>query len=665
MGWPGKIIRLASIQHVYRRGHIFWWRRVHSLFNDFRLDVRLSLKTASRPEARNRGAALTASTGSVLAMLNDHVREADQMPTEAEIQAMARSIYEKVLAQTCAQQREEPGLADLHAVGNLAYIDFYHRMTRHGGHMTLLPGEEARLRGEGWDDDRVNDLRGTITLYEDGKSPLRDADIDHALTSAGFPQDERLRHMVRVACFPHLREAFIDAQVSLETMLDVNPWVSSDDAVAPSLAPTAAAAAATAVADTIPARWRTTTPTQAAEMYIAETPRLLEHRRSGKRNAEQVGEQTLRQIRWAATLLQKSLPAGTPLWKVTKADIVELDRMFDQLSIHFGKSPRDQGPAVTLRVAADRAADMLEEGKLKSEDLGFSNGTANKHFNKLGQIHAFMLADDDMQATSVRAIDFSKFTVAENTDEREARQRYTVEQGEAIFRLAPWTGCAGLSDRLSPGRNIFHDALFFVLLLVWYTGARREELCKLMLDDIEQRDGFHYLLIRPTETGRVKNIASRRVIVICDELIRLGFVRYVEAMRAAGETLLFPEIAPARANGKFGDVFYKLWWLYIKPLVPGLQRGQAMHAARHMVSDELKQKQVFVESRNDLLGHKGKGGDGETRYPSRASLELLSGLVEQIPIVTSHLPDQRVIKLLPAAMRVPRPTRGTGVNDKK
>ncbi len=56
-------------------------------------------------------------------------------------------------------------------------------------------------------------------------------------------------------------------------------------------------------------------PVEAAERMIAETPRLLEHRRDGKRAKDSVGEQTLRQIRWAATLLQKSLPAGTPLWR--------------------------------------------------------------------------------------------------------------------------------------------------------------------------------------------------------------------------------------------------------------------------------------------------------------------------------------------------------------
>lgn len=139
--------------------------------------------------------------------------------------------------------------------------------------------------------------------------------------------------------------------------------------------------------------------------------------------------------------------------------------------------------------------------------------------------------------------------------EREARQRYTLEQGQAIFSLPPWIRCIGANDRLTSGSTVIHDGLFFVLVLVWHTGARREELCKLMLNDIEERSETPYLLIRATQTGRVKNNSAKRVVVLSNELLRLGFMRYVEAMGAAGETLLFPELMPGNATKrKLGDV---------------------------------------------------------------------------------------------------------------
>jgi hypothetical protein len=43
-----KATALDCLQHVYRRGHIFWWRRIHRLLDNGILDVRLSLRTTDR-----------------------------------------------------------------------------------------------------------------------------------------------------------------------------------------------------------------------------------------------------------------------------------------------------------------------------------------------------------------------------------------------------------------------------------------------------------------------------------------------------------------------------------------------------------------------------------------------------------------------------------------
>lgn len=84
-------------------------------------------------------------------------------------------------------------------------------------------------------------------------------------------------------------------------------------------------------ASCIPEKWRDASPVKAAELLIASNPAMLEHRKNGKRAAPQVDEQTLRQIRWAAVLLQKSMnPEGSsagirPFWTSTYEDIVTLD----------------------------------------------------------------------------------------------------------------------------------------------------------------------------------------------------------------------------------------------------------------------------------------------------------------------------------------------------
>lgn len=634
---------MASLQHVYRRGHIFWWRRAHPISGRRPLDIRISLKTFDRCEARNRGAALTASSGGVLDMLNGKVAGGRE-PTEQELQDIAKAMYGEQLARLCSDQRSVPWMADFQSQANRAYVDYFQRLQKHGGRLSLLPSEEDGLIANGWSEDRVADLKRVIALSDDGHSPIKPEAIDLHLRRHDFEPDDKLRWLVELALYPAYRDAFRDADAALHG----GQSIAASTLTTPTVAPAAMGE------NPIPEEWRYATPTAVAERLIAETPKMFEHRRGGKRAVEQVGEQTLRQIRWAATLLEKSLPSGTPMWKVTRKDIKELDRFFDQLPVTFGKAPKDREPATTLVQAAAEAADRVEAGELEPEAIGLKTGTTNKHFNKLGQVHKFMRS----HIADIAPIDFGEFTTPIVENEMEARMRYTYDQGKAIFSLPPWTGCADADNRLSPGRQIIHDGLFFVLLLVWYTGARREELCKLLIDDVESKHGYHFLAIRPTSTGRLKNKSARRVVVIADELIRLGFLRYVDSLRAAGETLLFPELMPATGTKrKLGDVFYKNWWIYLKPHVPGLQRGQAMHAARHMVSDEMKDQEVFIEYRNDYMGWKGQGGEGMTRYPSRSSLQRLQQVGNRIPVVTDHLPDQTKIQLLPAPMRKPRPSR--------
>jgi len=591
--------------------------------------------------------------------------EANPNITEAELRGIAAAMYEEKLQEVCDDQRSTAMLGELHSIANLAYIDFFQRMTELGGRMSFLPSEQKAKEGAGWDQQRIEDLKAVIQKDEiEGLSPLCKEDIVRHLKSGGFASSATNQWRLEVMLYPFYRDVFVDAQVALEDLVDpvgktdlfnlgsVEKTVSEKSANS-SEHPTRNVPTTT---DIVEDEWSTLSPLEVADKMIASNSLPLKHRDGGKRARPQTNENTIRQIRWAAKLLQKSLPAGTPLCSITQDDLKTFDCHLENISVYYGRSPVDGKITDTLDAAVARAAAKVDSGVLGAEFIGLHLRTSNRHFERLKQIYNFI----PVSYRNGGPVDFSCFITPVEEDECAARDRLSREQGEAIFQLPPWTGCESVEKkgRLRSGKAILHDGLFFVLLLVWYTGARREEICKLMLDDVESKDGYYYLAIRPTITGRLKNRSARRVIVICDELIRLGFLGYVEAMREAGEILLFPELMPAASTKrKLGDVFYKIWWVHIAPQVPDLKRGQAMHSARHMVSDELKDQEVFIEFRNDHLGHKGKGGEGVTRYPSRASLAQLAKLVEKIPVVTAHIPDQNVINLLPERLRAPRPSR--------
>ncbi len=400
------------------------------------------------------------------------------------------------------------------------------------------------------------------------------------------------------------------------------------------------------------------TPTEFAEEFIREHFGGLEHREDDKRQREMVQDSTLRDIRWVAILLEKAMPFGVPFSQVTMEHVINLDRWFGLLPTTMGKSPKDREPNTTFEMIRERALERIRSGELSADKIGLSINTSNKHWQNFARMHKHLRS----VVPGVAEVCVAKFITPEDRNSRETQTAYTVEQGEAIFKLPPWTGCAGISDRLKSGSQIFHDALFFVLLLVWYTGARREEICKLKLDDIFADSHVPYLFIRPTDTGRIKCESSKRKIPLHKELLRLGFLQYVEAMRRAGETLLFPELYPGgKTKRKLGDVFYDIWWIYIRPFVPNLLPGQAMHAARHTVSDALKQAGIDLEKRNDVLGHSQKPlGEGASTYSEPVALKKMKKMVNKIPNVTRHLGDVDSINLLPSELRVSRPTRRSG-----
>lgn len=229
-------------------------------------------------------------------------------PPRRTCRPIAKAAYGELLAELCTDQRSSPIEAEYHSASNLAFADYYQRLADNGGHLSLLDEEECRLAEQGWDEQRIADLRTIIKLREDdGCTRLRDELIDAKLWALGYEPNDRLRWMVELALHPAFRDAHLDAEIALRKRLGAPAPAPAPVTELPVVQPVAAVATAEAA---IPERWRHVTPTGAAERLIAYRPALWEHRKKGKRAISQVGEQTLRQIRWAAALLENQWASG-------------------------------------------------------------------------------------------------------------------------------------------------------------------------------------------------------------------------------------------------------------------------------------------------------------------------------------------------------------------
>ncbi|MCO6763598.1 hypothetical protein KQH43_31385, partial [Streptomyces sp. EL5] len=70
------------------------------------------------------------------------------------------------------------------------------------------------------------------------------------------------------------------------------------------------------------------------------------------------------------------------------------------------------------------------------------------------------------------------------------RKDYTADELGTIFRSPLFT-----AEGWRPARKDYGQALYWLPILMYYTGARREELCQLRASDVQQDEGIPFLSI--------------------------------------------------------------------------------------------------------------------------------------------------------------------------
>ena len=161
-----------------------------------------------------------------------------------------------------------------------------------------------------------------------------------------------------------------------------------------------------------------------------------------------------------------------------------------------------------------------------------------------------------------------------------------------------------------------------------------------MVDDIIlDCDGYRpYIYIAGNEQRRIKNAQSERHLPLHPELIRLGFLEYVRAIKTLGYRLLFPDLYSPSSRSPLGNRFYKQF----RPILTSAgitEEGLGAHAVRHLFNAQLKKKLLTEEDRAALMGH---GGNSETseRYCEPHELDTLFEFIMKLPVITDHLEPQ-------------------------
>ncbi|HMM38198.1 MAG TPA: site-specific integrase [Desulfovibrio sp.] len=311
-------------------------------------------------------------------------------------------------------------------------------------------------------------------------------------------------------------------------------------------------------------------------------------------NAQRVTPKSLQEF--TATVRRfTELHGDLPLSRITKALVRDFkDALLkcpaaSHLPIkHRGKSIQE---LITL-AEKDRTLSRLSTRTVNDKWLGFlcavlSWGTANGYL-------------ENNPASNVKA------TVSKVQDK--ARVPYSIEDVNFILRFPIFTK----RERPRAGGG---EAAKWLPLLALFTGARLGELGKLQVEDVRHERDVWYLDLMNTGT---KTQGSKRQVPIHPELIRLGFLEYVEARRKAGGDTLFP----GRAGKSLDTEAWSKWWgRYARS--HGIEdRRKVFHSFRHTVKDGLRDSGVPFDLRSALQGHAVPGvGEG---YGQGFALQVLA-----------------------------------------
>ena len=206
--------------------------------------------------------------------------------------------------------------------------------------------------------------------------------------------------------------------------------------------------------------------------------------------------------------------------------------------------------------------ELAQWGREHPEVSRLSNGTVNKLLSGVQAISVFA-RDQGLIPDDVAWAD--PFANMQLKQDQPDRGPFTVAELKLLFGSPVFTK----GERPKGGKG---DVAFWLPLLGLFTGARRGELAGLTAADAHHEEtSGHPVIVLSEDQKRnrsLKTPGSARTIPLHPELIRLGFMQFVEKVRRAqGDAAwLFPEIAPttkaAPARGRSGsaDTFVSMAW---------------------------------------------------------------------------------------------------------
>lgn len=291
------------------------------------------------------------------------------------------------------------------------------------------------------------------------------------------------------------------------------------------------------------------------------------------------------------------------------------------------KAPRTVSEAFTVVkrfnafTLSKNASEISKSDVIKFKDFLLSDNnaaaTVTKKLNLLKAIFQVALDNEMLASNPARGVKAPKSDAVSKP-----RIPFSASELNQIFNSSIYIE----GERPSAGAG---EAAYWIPLLALWTGARLEELGQLLIKDICYESGVHFIHITNDENKRIKTFSSRRRVPIHPELIRIGFLRFVEQTKNSKHERLFPKITAAEGRQKTA-VFSQWFSRHLRNTLNIKDSRKVFHSFRHGFKDACRNAGISIEHHDRLTGHARSNigdGYGAEYYPLKPLDEAMSMII--------------------------------------
>ena len=270
-----------------------------------------------------------------------------------------------------------------------------------------------------------------------------------------------------------------------------------------------------------------TTPVRKVTISLGD---LVEQFRDDYAKTHAVGEKRIGKLNAALDLSIRFFGHETPISRIDRSRCREFRDILNELPSNISKRFPD---------AEQPLADIAAETRKRNLPR-MATETQAMYLSILKQLLRWAQSEGHIDRDP--AADLSP--LGEKQAPQEARNPFTIEQLKLIFNAPLYRGCKDDGNGYAIiGHNIIRGTRFWVPLIGLYTGMRLNEICQLDVVDVQQsKVGVWYLSVNANSPDKlVKNSTSKRNIPVHADLIRIGFLKFVEQQKSKSAKL-FPDL---------------------------------------------------------------------------------------------------------------------------